>query len=480
MMTSSSASPCRSLRPSVRCWSIPSCKIGRSIDWSGCSIWLTKRSIGPPVGICVLTGMPRSCTNASCVWLMICLRNDITGICWKDFGRCRKAARWRSSRAGATHGFLPLMRTEKAARAQIKIAKRNYEKHFGRSPRGIWLPECGYTPGIDRYLADADLRFFFLDSHGLIYGKPHPRYGVFAPVYAPARIAAFGRDIESSRQVWSREEGYPGDFEYREFYRDVGYDAPYDYIRPYLHSDGVRRNVGLKYHRITGAQIDLADKEPYRPDIALERAAMHAGNFMFNRQQQSRHLSGLLGRPPIIVAPYDAELFGHWWYEGPDFVEYLARKIHWDQDEIAMITPSEYLERNKALQVIEPAASSWGDKGYNEVWLNSSNDWIYRHLHLAEDRMIQMAQRNPSASGICKRALNQAARELSLAQSSDWAFIMTTGTVTSYAVRRTREHIYRFTQLYEQVMSGNIHAPSLTDMEHRDSIFQEIDYSVYA
>lgn len=381
---------------------------------------------------------------------------------------------------GATHGFLPLMRTENAVRAQARVARLNYEKHFGRPPRGIWLPECGYAPGIDKHLAAEDIRFFFLDAHGLLYGKPLPRYGVFAPVSTPSGVAVLARDIESSRQVWSREEGYPGDFEYREFYRDIGYDAPYDIVKPYLHSDGVRRNIGLKYHRITGVRVDLAEKEPYRPAIARERVAEHAGNFMFNRQHQCRHLRGLLGRPPIIVAPYDAELFGHWWYEGPEFIEFLCRKIHWDQDDVEMVTAGEYLEQSTDYQVVEPAASSWGDKGYNEVWLNANNDWIYRHLHLAEEQMITLAGGHPYADGILLRALNQSARELLLAQSSDWAFIMTTGTTAPYAVRRTREHIHRFTQLWEQITSGRINDVFLSDLEHKDSIFQEIDYSVYA
>ncbi len=381
---------------------------------------------------------------------------------------------------GATHGFLPLMKTENAVRAQIRVAQLNYQKHFRRAARGIWLPECGYAPALDKHLNAEGLEYFFLDAHGLLYGKPSPRKGVFSPVRTPSGVAAFGRDIESSRQVWSREEGYPGDFEYREFYRDLGYDAPYDWIRPYLHSDGVRRNVGLKYHRITGAKIGLSEKQPYRPEIARERAAEHAGNFMFNRQHQCRHLSGVLGQPPIIVAPYDAELFGHWWYEGPDFIEFLCRKIHCDQDVIQMSGATEYLERFPELQVVQPSASSWGDKGYNEVWLNASNDWIYRHLHLAESRMAEMAQRHPNAEGVLRRALNQAARELLLAQSSDWAFIMTTETAVPYAVRRTREHVHRFTELWEQVSNNRIDEAVLSDFEHRDSIFQEIDYSVYA
>ncbi len=379
---------------------------------------------------------------------------------------------------GATHGFLPLMATDKGRRAQILVAKKNYEKFFGRPPRGIWLPECAYDYGIDDLLEEAGIHFFFVDSHGILFGKPRPKYGVFAPVLCPSNVAAFARDMESSKQVWSRDAGYPGDFEYREFYRDLGYDMPYEYIRPYLHRDGVRRNIGFKYHRITG-DVDLSEKQPYRPRWARERAAEHAGNFMFNRQEQANYLRQFLDRPPIIVSPYDAELFGHWWFEGPLFIEYLFRKMAFDQTEIRGITPSEYLEAHPVLQSLQPAPSSWGDKGYYEVWLNGTNDWIYRHLHRCEECMVELAAERPAAQGIEERALNQAARELLLAQSSDWAFIMTTQTATPYARRRTREHASRFQVLYEQIKGGRIDENFLRELEWRDSIFQEIDYQMY-
>jgi 1,4-alpha-glucan branching enzyme len=378
----------------------------------------------------------------------------------------------------ATHGFLPLMTTPNAARAQIRIAKTNYEKHFGRSPRGIWLAECGYDIGIDEYLQESGIRFFFVDTHGVLFGTPRPKFGVYAPVLTPHNVAVFARDMESSKQVWSRDAGYPGHPEYREFYRDLGYDCDYKYIRPYLHSDGVRRNIGFKYHRITG-EVELCDKEPYRPSIAQSLAAEHAGNFMFNRQQQMGHLKQYLDRPPIVVAPYDAELFGHWWFEGPWFIENLFRKMHYDQDEITSITPSEYLQKHPVLQSVQPGASSWGDKGFYEVWLNGTNDWIYRHLHHCEEKMVEIAKENPKAKGLIKRALNQAARELVLAQSSDWAFIMTTETAVPYAKRRTREHIHRFQVLYDQIKSRKIHEDILKDMEWKDAIFQEIEYTAY-
>jgi 1,4-alpha-glucan branching enzyme len=378
---------------------------------------------------------------------------------------------------GATHGMLPLMSCEQAVRAQVEVAAANYRKHFGRSPRGIWLPECGYGPGLEEHLRRAGIRYFFCDAHAVMFGSPRPKYGVFRPIYCPGGVAALARDLESSKQVWSRQQGYPGDYQYREFYRDVGHDGEQHYVGPYLPA-GIRTNLGLKYYRITG-EVELHQKEYYDPAAAREKAAEHAGNFLFNRQAQARHLRGFLGVEPVVVSPYDAELFGHWWYEGPAFLEFLFRKMHYDQDEVAPITPSEFLERHPTHQRMSPTASTWGDKGYFEVWLNGSNDWIYRHLHAAEGRMVELARRYGEAQGLTARALNQAARELLLAQSSDWAFIMTTGTMSAYAERRTREHVDRFTRLYEMIRVGHVDEPWLADLEGKDSIFQEIDYRVY-
>jgi 1,4-alpha-glucan branching enzyme len=212
----------------------------------------------------------------------------------------------------------------------------------------------------------------------------------------------------------------------------------------------------------------------------LEKAAEHAGNFMFNRERQIEHLFGVIGRKPIIIAPYDAELFGHWWFEGPRWLEFLLRKIAYDQDTLRTITPSEYLQENPTLQVLQPSLSSWGHNGYSEVWLNGSNDWIYRHLHKAAERMVELARVHPHADGVTRRALQQAARELLLAQSSDWAFIMKTGTMTSYAVKRTHDHIARFTRLYHDLQRGTIDENWLRDVEWKDNIFPRIDYRVYA
>jgi len=379
---------------------------------------------------------------------------------------------------GATHGFLPLMTRTEARRAQIEVGKRNYMKHFGREPRGIWLPECAYTAGVDDLLAAAGIRFFVVDAHAIMFGHPQPRRGIYAPAITPAGVAAFARDVETSEQVWSAEIGYPGDVDYREFYRDLGFDGDYDYIKPYLHSDGIRRNLGIKYFRVTG-KVDLGAKQPYVPQWAAGKAATHAAHFMHNRQAQAQHLAPVLGRKPLIVSPYDAELFGHWWFEGPQFLNHLFRKIHFDQDEIRLATPLDYLAEYTDNQQQQISTSSWGAEGYYRVWINGENEWMYMHQHVAEDRMIELAREHPEAEGLMQRALNQAARELLLAESSDWAFIITTATSVQYAKKRFRDHIHRFTRLYEMIKRAEIDEEWLADVEWKDSIFQEIDYKVY-
>ncbi len=396
----------------------------------------------------------------------------------KAFSLLQETGKLEIITSGASHGFLPLFLNPRSRRAQIRISTKDFTNKLGIKPKGMWLPECAYLPGDDYFMKEEGIRYFFTDTHGILYGTPRPRYAVFAPIYCPSGVAAFGRDVESSLQVWSAQIGYPGDYRYREFYRDTGFDLDYEYIKPYLHSDGIRRNVGIKYYKITG-KVPLAKKQPYIYSEAIKTASTHAGNFMFNREKQIEYLYETLKKKPIIVAPYDAELFGHWWYEGPDFLNFLFRKIHYDQKTIRVITPSEYLNENPVNQVITPSLSSWGNKGYFEVWLNGNNDWIYRHLHKMADRMEEIADRNPRSTGLKKRALNQLARELLLAQSSDWAFIMSTQTMAPYAIRRTQQHIWHFNQLYEQIKNNKIDGKWLEYLEWKNNIFPDMDYRVY-
>jgi 1,4-alpha-glucan branching enzyme len=363
-------------------------------------------------------------------------------------------------------------------RAQVHTAADQAEEHLGRRPAGMWLGECGYVPGCYELLREAGIRYFLVDTHALQDADRPPVHGPYAPVYCPSGVAAFGRDPETSQQVWSAKDGYPGDPVYRDFYRDIGYDLPMEYIGPYVHPDGVRMYTGLKYHAITHDK--LHDKWPYDPDRARARVGMHASHFRGNREKQVQALAPGMDRPPIVIAPYDAELFGHWWFEGPVFINDVLRQLHFDQQTVEAITPGDYLERHPTNQVSTPGLSSWGSKGYGTFWCNEANAWTYRHTHVAAERMCELARRFPDAQGISRRALNQAARELLLAQSSDWPFIMTTGSTVPYATRRFNEHTIRFTRLYQDLLAGDVDAAYLADLEAKDNIFAHVDYRVYA
>jgi 1,4-alpha-glucan branching enzyme len=190
-------------------------------------------------------------------------------------------------------------------------------------------------------------------------------------------------------------------------------------------------------------------------------------------------LRAAMGRKPLVVAPYDAELFGHWWFEGPVWLNYLCRQVA-AGNSLKLVAAPEYFAEYPVNQVATPGASSWGYKGHNEVWLNASNDWIYRHLHAAADHMTELAEQFPVADRLACRALNQAARELLLAQSSDWAFIMTRGSMAPYAVRRTKEHLLRFHQLYDMLRENRVNESWLGELEARDNIFHKLDYRVYS
>ncbi len=375
----------------------------------------------------------------------------------------------------ATHGFLPLMNCRSSWRAQIQTALELYTSYFDQPPTGMWLPECAYTPGLDELLREYQVRYFFVDSHGIYNSRPTSLFGTFAPVCTSAGVAAFGRDPESSRQVWDRHSGYPGDPIYREFYRDIGYDLPLDYIGPYLPGNNIRVDTGLKYHRITGSG---PDKQPYQPDLARERAAEHAKDFVQRRCEQLEKAGRQMHRQPLVLAPYDAELFGHWWFEGPDWLNFLCREAA-NSGSVRMVTPAEYLKAYPNNQVVELPMCSWGAGGYNQFWLNPSTDWIYKHLHHAEEKMTELADGHWNARELEARCLNQAARELLLAQSSDWPFIIHSGTAVEYAKQRFINHIGRFNALARMAGTGIIQIDLLEEIEARSKFLPDIDYHVF-
>lgn len=383
----------------------------------------------------------------------------------------------------ATHSFLPFLETEEGIRAQLNVGIDTHERILGKRPTGIWLPECGYTPGLDRLLKDVGIRYFFVDSHTVNHATPIPRRGLLAPLYTPHDVAAFARDEMASRQVWSSFDGYPGDYDYREYYRDIGFDREMPYIEPYIHPAGIRVHTGLKYYRITGKDVP---KEFYEPEWAREKAASHAGHFLYHRERQVEAAAQWMDRKPLVVATYDAELFGHWWYEGPQFLDYLLRKTVCDSEQVQLITPSEYLDLYPDQDRARLPMSTWGRNGYGEVWLNERNSWIYRHLHQAERELIQaisvcFADEGKEAilDGRSVRILNQAARELMLSQSSDWAFIMDGQTVLEYAVRRTHDHLTRFRELMEMLQNNQPDENRIAEMEAAYPLFPDLDVTYY-
>lgn len=393
------------------------------------------------------------------------------------FRRFQDEGRLEIITTAATHALLPLLNHQPSLRAQILVARDHYEETFQRPPRGLWLPECAYAEGVETVLQEANLRWFILDTHGVLNARPRPRYGVFAPLFTPNGIAAFGRDLESAKQVWSRHEGYPGDPRYRDFYRDIGYDLDFEYVRPFLPSPDHRGFTGIKYYRIEGKGHD---KQVYHRRQALEAAAQHAQHFLEARVAQFQQLAPLMDRPPLLLSPYDAELFGHWWYEGPEFLDYFVRKAYYDQQVFKLITPEDYLRAHPTNQVATPSPSSWGEEGYYRVWLNETNQWIYPHLHVAQMRMTELARRFPNATGLRLRALRQAAQELLLAQASDWPFILRTGTSPDYARKRVKDHLLRFLTLHKQLITGKISEARLKQLEATDNVFPGVDYRYWA
>jgi 1,4-alpha-glucan branching enzyme len=261
----------------------------------------------------------------------------------------------------ATHGFLPLLNiSETAVRNQINIGVEAFRKKFGDVPAGFWLPECGYYPGLENALKEAGLKYFFVDSHGILDASQSPRQGVYAPLDCGNGVMAFGRDPVSSRQVWSAQEGYPGDVDYREYYSDIGFELELDYIAPFILDGETRINTGIKYHRITG---ENRPKAIYQPRLALAKVHQHARDFISQRQQQIDELCTEMDQSPIIVAPYDAELFGHWWFEGPHWLERVIRLAAEAANGIQLVSCSDYLAQQPSLQTAIPSASSWGDEG---------------------------------------------------------------------------------------------------------------------
>ena len=378
----------------------------------------------------------------------------------------------------ATHGFLPLLNiNENAVRTQINVGIDTFHNALGFKPVGFWLPECGYYPGLEAHLADAGIRYFFTDSHGLTHASEAPIYGVHAPVECANGISVFAREPESSKQVWSANEGYPGDPDYREYYSDIGFDPDIEMVEAFIIADKTHINTGIKYHRITG----FDNKEIYQPRKALAKAKLHGQDFIDKCQHQINQRGAKMNRTPLIVAPYDAELFGHWWFEGPYWLEQVFRLANQPTNGLRTISCSDYLAVYPNNQVATPSASTWGNLGYSDYWINASNDWIYPPLHEASAKMSALStdfKTSPEHS-LTTRALNQAMRSLLLAQASDWSFMLKSGTTTEYARKRITGQLARFNYLHDIIRSNEIDQRYLSALEQMDNIFPNIDFRDY-
>jgi 1,4-alpha-glucan branching enzyme len=374
----------------------------------------------------------------------------------------------------ATHGFLPLLNIHpQAVRQQIKVGIDTFTACTGLKPVGFWLPECGYYPGLETLLAEQGIGYFFVDSHGLLNAETVPTQGVYAPVVCGNGVAAFGRDPASSRQVWSAEEGYPGDGVYREFYSDIGFELDADYLAAYLPQGQQRINTGIKYQRITGGELP---KQIYQPHVARSRAEEHAADFIRSKQEQIEQLAAAVNTPPLIVAPFDAELFGHWWFEGPIWLETVLR-LAASNETVQTVSGSEYLALQPPVQTARPSASSWGQDGYSAWWLNDSNAWIYPLIHKAQTDLEKLLADidGKAISLLQQRALNQAARSLLLAQASDWPFMLKTGATVEFAKNAITNHLARFNYLHDAIRKNRINEHYLAGLEVMDDIFPELN-----
>jgi 1,4-alpha-glucan branching enzyme len=372
----------------------------------------------------------------------------------------------------ASHAYLPgLLPTPEGIAAQLRLGMRAFGSLVGRDASGMWLPECAYDPAFDRALADAGVKYTILDEHGVTHARPRPPAGVFAPIASPSGVAFFARDPASSAQVWSRESGYPGDPFYRDFYRDIGFDLPEELLRAEVGPFGTRVMTGLKYYRITGPGDH---KEPYEPALAQERVRAHAHDFVEARRAQAQAVGA-----SVIVSPYDAELFGHWWFEGPDFIEAVFRALARGTDGLVQaVTLGEHLAARPEVAVATPAPSSWGEGGYGEVWVGPASGYLWRHVHHATRYVKWLVDGKREETGFRGEVLDQVIRELLLLQSSDWAFILHTGTSTGYAEARVRAHVRRLRHLaylLHKPAPDGADAVYLQDLRERDAFLSHFE-----
>jgi 1,4-alpha-glucan branching enzyme len=385
--------------------------------------------------------------------------------------------------SGATHGFLPLLERDSSVFSQIRLGVETYRRYFGRQPRGFWLPECAYRPaqwveaekrerkGIDQWLADEGLAYFFVEGVGLTragflenrYGENHP--GTGRGYRLPSGVAVFGRNEATGRQVWSAEVGYPGDPYYLEFHAKDS-------------------ESGLHYWRVTGGP----EKARYDPEKARERVESHADHFVSLLRQEAFRLEQETSNPePLIVSPYDGELFGHWWHEGVDWIDRVYRRLA-GEEALQPMSLGVYVDRRKeSLSTIGLGVSTWGMNSDFTVWLNPEHGWIWPYINASsrdlEDVLGQVNRSGRIVDERGGRILRQLARELLLMEGSDWPFLLFTTQAKEYANQRFHHHHQRFQRLIWVAKDlediSRLAEHDLSQMEEVDNPWPEISIDYF-
>ncbi len=386
--------------------------------------------------------------------------------------------------SAATHCFSPLLKTDSSLFGQYKAGVESYKRHFGRAPKGFWLPECAYRPaegdraGLEKWLYELGLEYFFTESFVIQGGQTVELRRAFGPygsieyIPVPPRpatgldtfeaywlkeypVAVLGRHEKAGYQVWSADHGYPGDSNYREFHK----------------KDDVS---GLHFWKLTSKTTDLGKKLLYSPEAAENRVKENSDHYVgFVQEQLTDHLKQT-GKPGLVMVSFDTELFGHWWFEGVSWIKDVIKKLR-TYTAVTMRTGSEYLEFQPPVQAIQIPESSWGSGGHWQVWLNNETEWMWPIINECELFMEEIAEANKNKVGrLLERGLKQAARELVLLQSSDWPFLVTTGQAKDYAIERFNDHVARFKNLVEMIRFDKLDESKISQYEDLDNPFPTI------
>jgi 1,4-alpha-glucan branching enzyme len=392
----------------------------------------------------------------------------------RGFEYYQKKGRIEIISTAATHAFLPFYTAyPEAIQAQLETAIFIYKANFGKYPQGFWLPELGWKMELDSWLREYNISYTIVEPHALIYAQPKAKKGSFYPVRTPQGTIILGRDFYASEEIGELSR----DPSFRYNGRDQGFELPPEMLEPFLGFQGSRTSTGFKYW---AAGDDGSGTAPYDPEKAREAAEHKAVLFLENRLLKLKTAEELMDEAVLSLCAFEADRFGRFWHEGPEFLESLFREGA-KSDSVQFLTPAEYLckQDSASFQTLAPEFSSWGTNGYAETCLDGSNDWIYRHAMKALERMVELVERFPNSSGLKERVLNQAAREILLVLSSDWPRMLYKQESADYARSRVEGFLRNFTTIYEALGSNYISTERLTNFEKRNNIFPNLNYRVF-